>query len=226
MFRQNICIVFRNPTDAGSVMQNVKSGTWLHDLIEVYNDLGGQASYLEVYPKAKLRREGRGASWTKEAKASIRRTVEDHAESSANFRGTPVFYSVNGHGRGVWGLLPEYLSTKQNDNARQEQAYLEGLEGILQEKLYLRRSRDPRLVENRKERDNYTCRVCAFRLEVGDGKFVIDVHHLHPLGSLKSVVITSIEDLVCLCPNCHRIAHFKQGAPLSLDEISALRKRQ
>lgn len=205
-------------------MRTVKPGTWLHDLIEVYNDLGGQASYLEVYPRAKLLREGRGASWTKEAKASIRRTVEDHAESSANFRGKPVFYSVNGHGRGVWGLLPEYLRSEKNDEERRGKAYLEGLEGIVQEKLYLRRSRDPRLVENRKERDNYTCQVCAFRQEVGDGKFVIDVHHLLPLGSLKNVVITSIEDLVCLCPNCHRIAHSQQGTPLNLDEISALRK--
>jgi hypothetical protein len=206
-------------------MQTVKPGTWLHDLIEVYNDLGGQAAYGDVYPLAKLRREGRGASWTKEAKASIRRTVEDHAESSANFRGKPVFYSVNGHGRGVWGLLPDHLQPVQNDSPRQEQAYLEGLEGIVQEKFYLRRSRDPRLVENRKERDNYTCQVCGFRQEVGDGKFVIDVHHLLPLGGLMNVVITSIDDLVCLCPNCHRIAHSKRGTPLTLVEISAIRRR-
>lgn len=186
---------------------------------------GGQASYAQVYPRAKRRREERGASWTRQAKASIRRTVEDHAESSANFRGTPVFYSVNGHGRGVWGLLPEYLNPQENDGLKPEQAYLEGLEGIIQEGQYLRRSRDPRLVENRKERDDYTCQVCAFRREVGDGKFVIDVHHLSPLGTMKNVVVTSIEDLVCLCPNCHRIAHSRQGSPLSLDEIAALQKK-
>ena len=83
-------------------MKPVKSSTWLHDLIEVYNELGGVAKYEDVYRLAKERRTARGASWTSEATASIRRTVEDHAESSANFRGRPVFYSVNGHGRGVW----------------------------------------------------------------------------------------------------------------------------
>ncbi len=207
-------------------MQAAKPGTWLHDLIEIYNDLGGQAAYSDVYPRAKIRREVRGASWTKQAKASIRRTVEDHAESSANFKGTPVFYSVNGHGEGVWGLLPDHLRPVQYESPQQQQAYVEGLEGIVQEKIYLRRSRDPRLVENCKERDNYTCQVCGFRQEVEDGKFVIDVHHLLPLGGLVNVVITSIDDLVCLCPNCHRTAHSKRKTPLTLDEISAIRRRQ
>jgi hypothetical protein len=151
-------------------MEPVKSGSWLHDLIEIYNDLGGNASYKDVYIHAEQRRKARGASWTSEANASIRRTVEDHAESSANFRGKSVFYSVNGHGKGVWGLMPEYLRTAANQEEELNLAYLEGAEGIVREQRYLARSRDPRLVEERKVVDNYTCQVCEFRLMVADGK--------------------------------------------------------
>jgi predicted HNH restriction endonuclease len=206
-------------------METVKSGTWLHDLIEVYNNLGGRAAYKDVYALAKQIRVGRGASWTPEAEASIRRTVEDHAISSANFRGRSVFYSVNGHGRGVWGLMPEYLQSTKNEGQYQNPAYEEGLEGIIREQHYLVRSRDPRLVEERKVHDRYTCQVCRFRLEVESGKFIIDVHHLKPLGQMVGVNITSIEELVCLCPTCHRIAHSRPSGPFSPQEVKVLRKK-
>jgi hypothetical protein len=197
----------------------VKSNTWLADLIEVYNDLGGIASYEDVYRLARERRVARGASWTSEATASIRRTVEDHAESSANFRGRSVFYSVNGHGRGVWGLMPEYLRSRADEPEVQRSAYLEGIEGIIQEQLYLERSRDPRLVEARKIKDDYTCQACSFRLMVSPAKYIIDVHHLNPIGSLAGTISTSLDDLVCLCPNCHRIAHTGHNVPLTLKDI-------
>jgi len=34
-------------------METVKSGTWLDDLIEIYNDLGGKAAYKDVYKQAR-----------------------------------------------------------------------------------------------------------------------------------------------------------------------------
>lgn len=203
----------------------VNPGTWLHDLVEVYNDLGGEAAYKQVYSKARERRLARGATWTAQAEASIRRTIEDHARSSNNFRGNEVFYSVNGHGRGVWALMPEYLRTPAPVQGVGSDLYAEGLEGIAFEHSYLRRSRDPRLVETRKRIDNYTCRACDFRLEIGEENYVIDVHHLKPLGASKSVVITSIDDLVCLCPTCHRIAHSAKEGPLPLEAIRSIRSR-
>lgn len=205
-------------------MRSIKPGTWLEDLIEVYNDLGGIAAYRDVYAGAQARRQSRGASWTPEAEASVRRTVEDHAASSANFRGRSVFYSVNGHGRGVWGLMPDYLrAATRTSEPETLPAYLEGPEGILREVRYLMKSRDPRIAEQRKLIDDFTCQVCRFRLMVDDGRYVIDVHHLNPLGALADVTVTSVEDLVCLCPTCHRIAHINKGAPLSLIAIASKR---
>lgn len=205
-------------------MVDVKKGSWLEDLIAIYNQLEGEAPYSEVYPLAEERRKKRGASWTREAKASIRRTVEDHAQSSKNFRGQAVFYSVNGHGKGVWGLMPEYLPDLRLDTdvETEARAYSQGIEGIIREVEYLKRSRDPRLVQQRKLLDNFTCQACGFRLMVGEDKFVIDVHHLNPVGKLVEATVTSIDDLVCLCPNCHRIAHSRSSMPLSIEEIRAL----
>jgi 5-methylcytosine-specific restriction endonuclease McrA len=200
---------------------SVKPNTWVQDLIEVYNDLGGIANYEDVYRLAKEKRLARQASWTSKATATIRRTVEDHAESSANFRGRSVFYSVKGHGQGVWGLMPEYLRNTEKEPAPQKSAYLQGIEGIIQEKFYLEKSRDPRLVEARKEKDDYTCQACSFRLMVSPDKYIIDVHHLTPVGSLTEVKLTSIDDLICLCPNCHRIAHSNQHTPLPLASIKS-----
>ncbi len=204
----------------------VRAGTWLDDLIEIYNDLGGQSPYRQVYPLARERRLARGASWTTQAEASIRRTVEDHARTSNNFRGEEVFYTVHGHGRGVWALMPNYLRSNPVMPSMGAASYTAGVEGIILEYTYLRRSRDPRLVEERKRIDDYTCQVCDFRLAVGDENYVIDVHHLHPLSTAAPVVITSVEDLVCLCPTCHRVAHSRKERPLTLPEVRDLRSRR
>ena len=198
-------------------MKDIKDESWLHDLVEIYNELGGQAAYSDVYQLARRRRQGRGASWTDQSHATIRRTVEDHAESSSNFKGNPVFYSVNGHGAGVWALLPEYIAVVPT--SVDAPAYLEGIEGIVQEHRYLLRSRDARLVETRRVLDNYTCQTCGFRLEVSEGKFIIEVHHLNPIGELSEATVTSVDNLICLCPTCHRVAHSQSGSPLTPQEI-------
>ena len=205
-------------------MIGVKAGSWLEDLIAVYNRLGGQAHYSSVYPLAEKFRKYRGASWTAKSKQTIQRTVESHARSSGNFKGKEVFYSVNGHGKGVWALMPDFLVSNINEvgETNDDSRYLQGQEGILREANYLRRSRDPRLVEERKKLDNYTCQVCDWRVQVSDGAFVIDVHHLQPIGNLSEPVITTIEDLVSLCPSCHRVAHTGSRLPRSLDEIRSI----
>lgn len=204
-------------------MKILKEGSWLHDLVVIYNELGGQASYSDVYELAQRRRQARGASWTPEATATIRRTVEDHAESSSNYRGDAVFYSVEGHGKGVWALLPEYITSASLPT--DSPAYLEGLEGIAQERRYLLRSRNSRLVDARRAHDDFTCQACNFRLEISDGKFIIEVHHLNPLGELVDATVTTIDDLVCLCPTCHRIAHTRSKLPLEVNEIRDLVQR-
>ncbi|MDF3126422.1 HNH endonuclease [Rheinheimera sp. 1928-s] len=93
------------------------------------------------------------------------------------------------------------------------------IEGYDRDRKILVKHRNSELAKQRKERDNYSCAACGFYLNI-EGKWVIEVHHLNPL-SITGEVVTSIDDLVCLCPTCHRIAHTK-NPPFNVAEINQL----
>jgi predicted HNH restriction endonuclease len=90
-------------------------------------------------------------------------------------------------------------------------------EGYQQDRSVTFRKRNAQLITERKRKDDHTCQACGFRLEVNGG-FVIDCHHKYPLSHGHGVRITGIDDLMCLCPTCHRIAHTRKH-PLDADEI-------
>ena len=69
-----------------------------------------------------------------------------------------------------------------------------------------------------KKRDSHSCQACGFHLKVGN-RYVIDCHHLYPVA--LGVRETILEDLVSLCPTCHRIAHTRD-VPLELADIRYL----
>lgn len=95
-------------------------------------------------------------------------------------------------------------------------------EGELEDRTVRFRRRNASIIQRCKQRDNYTCRSCSFRLKVGDN-YIIDCHHRYPLGSNANAVITNIDDLICLCPTCHRVAHTRRPLPLWIEEIRAAR---
>ncbi len=75
--------------------------TNLEAMICILQQRGGQASYSEIYADyEKLK----GVSLSATNKATLRKTIEMHSSDSANFRGKDIFYSVEGIGKGVWGL--------------------------------------------------------------------------------------------------------------------------
>lgn len=96
---------------------------------------------------------------------------------------------------------------------------LEAEEGYKQDKVYLYTQRNRDIVEKRKALDNYTCQICGFKFEL-DGKKIIECHHLYPLSD-GEVRITKIEDLVSVCPTCHRIIHLRKP-PFTVDEVKKL----
>ncbi|MFE0673640.1 HNH endonuclease [Streptomyces sp. NPDC058867] len=88
------------------------------------------------------------------------------------------------------------------------------IEGRLLVRRALARERDPRLrmlkikqVQARGQR--LTCEVCSFDFSqiygtLGDG--YIEVHHVTPLH-VSGARETKLDDLACLCANCHRMCH-------------------
>lgn len=70
------------------------------------------------------------------------------------------------------------------------------------------------------------CAVCDFDFEekYGEhGKDFIEIHHIKPLSTLGGAIeIDAREDLVPVCPNCHRMLHRKRGDVLSVEELKEI----
>ncbi len=90
------------------------------------------------------------------------------------------------------------------------------VEGYLLDRKLLASARNAALASKRKELDNYTCQACTFRLRI-EGRYVVEAHHLNPLRE-SGETMTTLGDLVSLCPTCHRIAHLRRP-PYSVKEI-------
>lgn len=73
------------------------------------------------------------------------------------------------------------------------------------------------------------CMACGFDFEkvYGEiGKGFIEVHHIKPLYSKdEEVVVDPKTDLICLCPNCHRMVHRYKDKVLSLEELRGIIKK-
>jgi len=73
------------------------------------------------------------------------------------------------------------------------------------------------------------CRACGFRAEDvygPDSKGLIEIHHLRPLflsGGVqrRSSFRDALNQVVSLCPTCHRIVHSKRGAVMSIRELQS-----
>lgn len=116
-------------------------------------------------------------------------------------------------------------ATKENQQAEINGLHignedLKVLEGQIAESKVLGRKRNQAVVEQRKIKDNHTCQVCNLRIKVNN-RYVVECHHKNPL---RGETITSPDDLVCLCPTCHRIAH-RQIPPYKLNDIRQILSR-
>ena len=93
-------------------------------------------------------------------------------------------------------------------------------EGYDQDRANTFRTRNAEIIARRRAHDDFTCLSCGLRLSV-NGVFIIDCHHKYPIREGER--ITNLDDLVCLCPTCHRIAH-SRTSPLTVSEIQSVRQ--
>ncbi|MDM8556728.1 HNH endonuclease [Desulfococcaceae bacterium HSG7] len=76
------------------------------------------------------------------------------------------------------------------------------------------RERNSNLSSHRKRRDGYQCQICKMKFEkvYGEiGKNFAEAHHIIPLAQLETTQRTTINDLVTVCANCHRMLHKLNG---------------
>jgi len=91
------------PENPGHHQQTRAMAKWIDDIVTAMENLGGQASYEELYEEVRrVRTEPLPKTW----KAIVRNQVESYSSDSENY--TPsrqdLFYSVYGLGGGVWAL--------------------------------------------------------------------------------------------------------------------------
>jgi 5-methylcytosine-specific restriction protein A len=105
-----------------------------------------------------------------------------------------------------------YRTPQQPDELNETGAA--AIEGRLLARRALARERDPKLRtlkirQVQRQGGHLRCEVCAFDFaaEYGPlGEGFIEVHHAVPLH-VSGVTETKLEDLACLCANCHRMCH-------------------
>lgn len=94
---------------------------------------------------------------------------------------------------------------------------------------HLRRERNRYLAEDCKDRDAYICKVCGFDFEdfYGPiGRCFAEAHHCVPLSQLSGSVRTSVDDLITVCANCHRMLHRMTGEAEDLQKLKKAIKSQ
>lgn len=103
-------------------------------------------------------------------------------------------------------------------------------EGRLVERRHLARERNLVLINHAKKRaleasGHLCCACCGFDFkraygEVGEG--FIEAHHIKPLSTLTSdTTVTTVEDIVLVCSNCHRMLH-RRRPWLGIDQLRTL----
>lgn len=108
----------------------------------------------------------------------------------------------------------EILPEQEND----EPAW----EGAEKRSVITRRERNPRnrLLCLRHYGDE--CQICGFEPyeTYGEAGSIIEVHHLEPLSSIAvERQYDPVNDLIPLCPNCHRAVHTRRPVPWTPQEI-------
>ena len=191
---------------------------WIDEIIESMQRLGGDATYKDLYEDIQ-KHSRRDLEKLKDFKAQIRGTIEQHSSDSKVFKGTPgsekdVFFAISGLGNGHWGLRnkKEYQNSKINLTANLE----EFPEGKIILTKHLKRERNASLIQKAKtnflkKHKKLFCEACSFNFQE---KYVdsintefIEAHHLKPISEMKEEDKTNINDIVMLCPNCHRMIH-------------------
>jgi hypothetical protein len=91
-------------------------------------------------------------------------------------------------------------------------------------RLHLVRERSLALVRSFKRTlRNFRCSVCGFDFEqvYGEiGRDFIEAHHTKPVASLEENERVTVEDLLAVCSNCHRMLHRRMPL-LTADELKA-----
>lgn len=193
---------------------------WLYEVIEALEELGGQATLVDIYNKVEERNKIDLSSYI-DWKAQIRKHIYLNSSDTYIFKGsvgdnTDLFYSIEGKGKGIWGLRLFEPKGNNVDLTEDDQGFIEGKRRLRQ---HIYRERNPKVIrmakEKFKEENNgrLFCEICGFDFYEtygGIGEDFIEGHHTVPVSQLEEGQVTKVEDIAIVCSNCHRMLHRKR----------------
>jgi len=183
--------------------------SWEQDIVKALQNLGGIASYEDIYSEILKLRKDLPKTW----KAVIRRRVQDLSSDSDGFKnGQDLFYSVNGLGAGIWGLRSQLSETPKAVDLPL------GAEEPKREYITTYRVlRDTNLARKLKLLHNNSCQICEFKIKLPNGKYYSEAHHIIPLGE-PHYGPDNAGNIIVLCPNHHVMCDYGV-VELDLDKI-------
>lgn len=120
------------------------------------------------------------------------------------------------------------ITSKSINDISYDSYYIEGRKKLI---LHYVKERDKNLIKSFKEHKERVdpalkCEICGMSFALKYGKLgvgYIEAHHIKPLSLLNKESVTTFNDLITVCSNCHRMLH-KQNPPLTPEELKALIK--
>jgi len=94
---------------------------------------------------------------------------------------------------------------------------------------HLRRERNSHVATLRKQCDDYICQICTFDFSKVYGSLGDDfaeAHHIVPLRRNADLRGTTVEDLITVCSNCHRMLHRMSGTPDDVRKLKRIIKKR
>ena len=182
---------------------------WAEDIVAALAALGGTGTYDEIYSEVARIRPDLPPTW----KDVIRRRIQDLSSDSVGFkRREDLFFSVEGLGRGVWGLRG---MVKDSPVAVDIPAGNEA-PGRAEQRVY-RVLRDTPLARQLKLLHRDRCQLCGETLRISEALTYSEAHHIIPLGN-KHNGPDIAGNIIVLCPNHHALCDM--GAmPLNRSDI-------
>ena len=201
---------------------------WIEEIIEVMKDLGGHAIYKDIYQMIEQRNVmdfAENVNW----QGQVRQTIQRFSSDSSIFNGNDdLFYSVEGIGKGHWGLRDFEPNASNVDLTEDDTGFVEG-KILLREHIY--RERNQKVIKLAKdifkqEYGNLFCQVCGFDFEKVYGEIGIDYiegHHIIPVSEINNTYRTTPKDIVLVCANCHKMLH-RRRPWLNVEQLRQLVK--
>lgn len=170
--------------------------TWEEDVITALTNLGGTGTYRQIYEAVENLRADLPASW----KDVIRRTIQDRSSDSVGFKnGADLFFSVEGLGRGVWGLRqlvhPTPVGVDLSDGNQSPGRAMQTTYRIL---------RDTALARQIKLLHRNECQICGATLQISPSRTYSEAHHIIPIGGVHAGPDVA-SNVIVLCPNHHAL---------------------